>query len=124
MDQSTLHSLRQLDHTALQTILTALNGAKNSLRRDACGDWIIQGSRGEIRSCNGHFAICLACHSKLAWTYAKKKLEGFTVVVQDGDEEGVLYITRIPLETEIATLRDYIGLHQTRDAPPNAFHPG
>jgi hypothetical protein len=125
MDKSTLHSLRQLDHTALQTILTALNGAKNALRRDACGDWTIQGSRGEIRSYNDQFAIYLACHSAKAWTFAKKQLAPLIQTIsQDGDDEGIFILRRIPEEDEVALLRHYIGLRQTRDAPQNSFHPG
>jgi hypothetical protein len=121
MDQSTLHDRRQQDHAALQNLLTTLNGAKNALRRDACGDWMIAGLRGQIRTCDGRFTVYIACHSKQAWTFAKRKLEGFTFLAYDGDEEGVLYLTRIPLGAEIATLRNYIGLRQTRDATAHAF---
>jgi hypothetical protein len=117
MDQSTLHALRQHDHIKLQTLLVALNGARNSLRRDACGDWMIEGSRGQIRPCNDQFSIYLACHSIRAWNAAKKQLAGITTVSQDGDEEGILTMTRTPEPREGVILRDYIGLRQTRDAP-------
>jgi hypothetical protein len=121
MDKSTLHTLRQHDHIALQTLLTTLNGAKNALRRDGCGDWMIEGSLGEIRRDADRFIVYLGCHSKRAWTSAKRRLADFTAVLDDGDEEGILLLTRIPLEAEIATLRDYIGLRQTRGAPAHAF---
>jgi hypothetical protein len=52
------------------------------------------------------------------WTYAKKQLAGFATVHQDGDDEGVLVLIRMPSESEAATLRHYIGLRQTREVPP------
>jgi hypothetical protein len=55
----------------------------------------------------------------LTWTAAKKQLAAFTTVSQDGDDEGILVLSRMPDEDEAATLRHYIGLRQTHD-----IHPG
>ena len=121
MDQSELHRLRAQDRDELSTLLTMLHGAMNALRRDECGDWTIFGSRGHIRACDGTFHIYVQCHSVRAWNFAKKQLAGFTTAHQDGDDEGILVLSRMPDETEAETLRHYIGLRQTREVSPEAM---
>jgi hypothetical protein len=118
MDQPGLNRLRVQDRAELVTLLTTLNGAMNALRRDECGDPTIFGARGHIRACDGTFHVYIACHSPKAWTYAKRQLAGFATVHQDGDDEGVLVLSRMPSEGEAETLRHYIGLRQTREVPP------
>ena len=119
MDQPGLNRLRAQDRDELSTLLTALNGALNSLRRDECGDWTIAGSRGHIRACDGMFHIYVRCRSPMHWTYAKKQLAGFATIHQDGDDEGILSLTRMPNADEAATLRSYVGLRQTRNVGPD-----
>jgi hypothetical protein len=119
MDQAKLNRGRAQDRAELVTLLTAVNGAMNSVRRDDCGDWIIAGSRGTIRACNGKYLVYIPSGSAMAWTYAKKQLASFTTPHQDGDDEGILTLSRMPDENEAATLRRYIGLRQTRDIPPD-----
>ena len=53
------------------------------------------------------------------WTHAKKQLAGFATVHQDGDDEGILLLTRMPNANEAATLRSYVGLRQTRNVGPD-----
>jgi hypothetical protein len=117
MDQVRLHRLRLQDHAELEALLTALNGAKNAICLDACGDWMINGSRGTIRASGGKFYVYILSGSSRAWTYAKKALASFAVLSQDGDEEGILAFSRMPEADEAETLRSYIGLRQTRDVP-------
>jgi hypothetical protein len=119
-DQAKLKHLRQEDLAELDTLLCALNGARNALRRDECGDWAITGSRGTVRACGGKYFVYIASGSALAWTWAKRKLASFTTVSQDGDEEGILLLDRMPTPEEAETLRGYIGLRQTqtRDVTP------
>jgi hypothetical protein len=119
MDQAKLNRGRAQDRTELETLLTAVNGAMNSVCRDDCGDWTIAGSRGTIRACNGKFYVYIPSGSVRAWGFAKKALAGFTTPHQDGDEEGILVLTEMPDQEQAASLRDYIGLRQTRDVPPD-----
>jgi hypothetical protein len=90
----------------------------NALRRDECGDPTIFGSRCHIRACDGTFYVYVECRNALHWTHAKKQLASFSMVHQDGDQEGVLALCRMPDESEAATLRRYVGLRQTRAMPP------
>jgi hypothetical protein len=120
MDQATLHRLREQDRAELGTLLTAINGAMNTLRRDACGDWTISGSRGHIRACGGTFFVYIEGRSARAWTYAKKQLHGICPVAsQDGDHEGILTFSRMPDADEAVMLRQYVGLRQTREVSPD-----
>ena len=49
----------------------------------------------------------------------RRQLSAFTTVHQDGDDEGVLVLSRLPDESEAETLRHYIGLRQTRNVGPD-----
>src|SRR5262245_3583600 len=117
MDQQTLNRLSAQDRADLAGLLTALNGAGNSLRRDDCGDWTIAGSRGTVRSCDGMFRAYVSCRLARRWGAVKKALAAFCVADQDGDDEGVLRLIRLPVDSEIERFRDVIGLRQTRAAP-------
>ncbi|MET4244606.1 hypothetical protein [Bradyrhizobium sp. RT10b] len=119
MDQPGLNRLRAQGRDELSTLLGVLHGAMNALHRDECGDWTIAGSRGHIRACGGTFHVYVQCRSPMHWTYAKKQLAGFAIVHQDGDNEGILLLTRMPSESEVETLRRYIGLRQTRNVGPD-----
>jgi hypothetical protein len=104
MHETALNHLRQLDRADLAVFLTAVNGAKNALKRDECGDWIIIGTRGTIRACNGAFSVFVAGRSRRHWFFVKKALAGFCSITQDGDDEGVLRLTRLPAGEEIVQI--------------------
>ncbi len=46
-------------------------------------------------------------------------LFGIAAVSQDGEDEGILLLTRAPDANEAPTLRGYLGLRQTRDVGPD-----
>jgi hypothetical protein len=120
-----LARLQQQDRVALSSMLVSLNGAKNALRRDQCGDWTIRGSRGHVRACGKRFSVYVTTQSARAWTFAKRALD-FCQLSQDGDDEGILTLDRLPSSAEAEIMRQYIGLRQTRDVPPeraSALHP-
>jgi len=141
MDHARLKSLRQQDRDDLAGLLVELHGAGNALRRDECGDPVVAvpmiegswrwrlatikamaaGSRGEIRSCNGKAMVYVAGRSARHWTAIKQALASFTTIGQDGDDEGVLQLDRVPAGDEAAKLRAVIGLRQTRPAPACGF---
>jgi hypothetical protein len=114
MHQQALYRIRALDRGDLVTLLGVINGASNSLRRDEGGDWAVIGSRGSIRACGGTFSVFVAGRSRRHWFFVKKALAGFCAVAQDGDDEGILRLNRLPIGEEAARLRAVIGLRQTR----------
>jgi len=117
MDRAHLNMRRQQDRASLEGLLSSLNGAINALRRDECGDPVIMGTRGKIYACEGIFSVYAVGRSPRHWTFIKRSLAGFCTVTQDCDDEGFLRLDRMPHAHEGATLRDVIGLRQTR---PNA----
>lgn len=115
MDQAKLNHLRLQDRAELETLLDALNGAKNAIKRDECGDFVIAGSRGTVRACDGKYYAYIPCRSAATWKNAKKKLASLATPSQDGDQEGILLLSRMPDTDEAETLRSYIGLRQTHN---------
>lgn len=106
-------------------LIEALGARENSLRRDECGDWRINGRFGCIWSepMDGvvGYQIYFRGASELeeptttqAWTWAKKGLS-FCRVTQDGDAEGMLFLDRLPTETEAAILRDKLKIAKKRE---------
>ena len=71
--------------------------------------------RGTVCACNGKYYVYIPSGSAKAWTYAKKLLASFATPSQDGDEEGILLLSRMPDADEAETLRSYIGLRQTHN---------
>jgi hypothetical protein len=43
--------------------------------------------------------IYVSCETKMGWTYAKKAL-GFAKLTNDGDDEGALFLDRLPTKSE------------------------
>jgi hypothetical protein len=52
--------------------------------------------------------------SRKAWTYAKRTLS-FTRVTQDGDEEGMLIMDRLPTAEEAEAFGSYLGINKERE---------
>ncbi len=102
-----------VQRSALLKFAEALNSASNAFRRDECGDPRINGSRGHAYAAlvggKPGFQLYCICESKQAWTWAKK-LMTFAKVTQDGDEEGILFLDRLPTATEAEIIRSYLGI--------------
>jgi hypothetical protein len=122
MHPDALAQIRKLDREDLGVMLRVLHGAKKALKaRDECGDPVIAGSRGAIRACNGTFSIFVkCCESRKRWNNIKRATAGFAVCTMDGDDEGVLRLTRLPEGEEIALVRKIVGIRQTLTMPSSA----
>jgi hypothetical protein len=107
---------------ALLLFARTLGSAPRALRRDGCGDPYIFGCDDE--DFGGHvsavagtldapttpgFMIHVRTHSPMAWTYAKRALS-FAAIVNDGDVEGSLFMSRVPTATEAEAIRRYTGV--------------
>jgi hypothetical protein len=122
MHPDVLAQLRKLDREDLGMMLRVLHGAKRALKaRDECGDPVIAGSRGAIRATNGTFSIYVrCCDSRKRWNNIKRATADFAIRTMDGDDEGVLKLTRLPVGEEIALVRKIIGIRQTQTMPSSA----
>jgi hypothetical protein len=99
---------------ALLAFARALNSSPRALRRDECGDWRIGGNRGHAYAVPGGFQFYCAPGSTRAWTFAKRAMS-FAKVTQDGDEEGILFLDRLPTEAEAGIMRRYVAIPKRRE---------
>jgi hypothetical protein len=83
-----------------------------TLTRDACGDWAIFGRLGHIYAAPEGFQLVISTGERpKAWTWIKKRLT-FCRLSQDGDDEGVLLLDRIPTPAEAELIREALGIRQ------------
>jgi hypothetical protein len=103
--------------------LAAALGSRNSvLRRDECGNWRIEGTRGWVYAVSGTLnrpdraglQIYCAPGSARAWASARKTM-AFAELALDGADEGLLFLARMPTPEEAAILRDKLGIAKKRE---------
>jgi hypothetical protein len=97
------------------SLLEALGASPLSLRRDACGDWRINGSRGHVYTWGDGrtwWVFVSERRSGQHWTWTKKRLVGIMEITQDGDEEGAGRLHGLPTEEQAAVLRDVLGIRK------------
>ena len=107
---------------ALLKLVSALGCREAALRRDECGDWRIEGSNGHVYAVPGHmdqpkrpgFMLYAMAGSPKAWTFGKRAL-AFAKIVNDGDEEGVFVMHRLPTTVEAGLIRRYCGITKRRE---------
>ena len=105
------------DRACLRLMHAALNAAHNAVRLDECRLWAIRGSRGYASTWGDGQTWMLAVGSKTPrhWTFAKQRIAAFpglAQVTQDGDDEGVLRLMRLPSPVEAAEIRRMAGIRQ------------
>jgi hypothetical protein len=98
----------------LLKLLDALNASTRTLRRDACGDWSIQGKDGKIYGDGRGFLLVVSTNeSARRWGFVKKRL-AFAELRQDGDDEGALHLDRLPSPAEAELIRDALGIRKRK----------
>ena len=109
---------------ALLRFAKALGCRDNALRRDENGDWRIGGSKGHVYAIPGTleqpasvgFQVFVAgSGTSRQWTAVKNAMKGFTRLVNDGDDEGALFMGRLPSPNEAETIRRYCGVAKKRE---------
>lgn len=109
MTETIRHTNRLHDKILLQGLSDALDTSHQRIRLDPCRDWNIKGTRGHIFTDAKLWYVFVAASSKRHWTAIKHKLQ-FMELSQDGDDEGVLKLERMPTPAEAKTIRAVIGL--------------
>jgi hypothetical protein len=80
---------RRADRELLLALCEALSISKGRIRRDPCGDWIIEGLRGHILTDGVDAFAFIAAGTARRWERTKRVLN-FMTMIQNGDEEGIL----------------------------------
>jgi hypothetical protein len=94
------------DKQHLEAMLTALDASRRALER-RCGDWQISGSDGHVMTDSRGFLFYVSTgESPRRWTGIKKRL-GFCRLTQDGNDEGCLYLERLPKAEAASRCRPY-----------------
>jgi hypothetical protein len=105
-----------IDRERLVALLTALDASSRCLERPVCrgwvGDWQITGKHGHAMT-NGAGYLLYAHATPRRWTSIKQSL-AFCKLSQDGDDEGILYLDRLPAAAEAEAIRDAIGIRKRR----------
>lgn len=101
----------------LDEIAQALNVR---VRKGEDGEFVIQGSRGNIHRDGTGYSLAVFCESAREWGFAKKDLS-LCRVTQDGDQEGVLHLARLPDENEAQVIRERLGIKKIPEYTPEAL---
>ena len=96
--------------------MPALGCSDTALRRDECGDPVIAGKHGHIYAVCGTLdepkkpgiMIYVSCETMKGWTYAKR-------AQNDGDEEGTVFLGRLPSKSEADAIRSYCRIRKKAD---------
>lgn len=102
---------RENDKILLEKLSEHLSTSEDRIRLDDCGDWNIFGRRGHIFTDSKLWYIFVAETTKRKWSAIKAKLK-FMEVSQDGDDEGILKLERMPLQEEAEAIREVLGLNK------------
>jgi hypothetical protein len=109
---------------ALLELMPALGCSDTALRRDECGDPRIAGKHGHIYAVCGPkgsgFMIYVNCETGMGWTYAKRAL-AFAQLANDGDDEGAVFLDRMPSKSEAETIRRYCGIRKRAELSEESF---
>ena len=109
---------------ALLKFAKALGCRDNALRRDENGDWRVNGTKGHVyavpgtldeRKVEGFQMFVIGCQTSRQWTAVKAAMKGFASLTNDGDDEGALFMGRLPSPNEAETIRRYCGVAKKRE---------
>jgi hypothetical protein len=114
------------DRASLKVLLTALDASEIALRRDLVrgggrsGDWSIRGRLGHVYPDGDGYLVCVVAdderdQSARRWSNVKERLAGICRLTQDGDDEGCLYLHRLPAPHEAAVIREALGIRKRRN---------
>jgi hypothetical protein len=110
------------DKQAQGALVAALSASSLSLRRDECGAWRINGSRGHIYTWgdNETWVLYIGSGTARGWKSHKKRL-GFCRVTQNGDTEGYLRLMSLPTPEQAALIREVLGIRKRGSANQGSY---
>jgi hypothetical protein len=110
-----------IERSHLGAFLTAIDGSATALERPHCRGWIgdhqITGKHGHVLAAYPGFLLYVT-GTVQRWKKAKRLLPG--TVTQDGDDEGIIRLDRLPTAAEVEAIRGVIGIRRRRHFSPEA----
>ena len=107
---------------ALLKLVKALGTRDSALRRDECSDWRLEGKKGHVYAIPGlvgakplkaGFHVFVMGWSTAGWNRAKDALD-FATLTNDGEDEGAVFLDRLPTLAEADAIRHWTGLPKRR----------
>jgi hypothetical protein len=95
--------------SALLALARILGSRDSALRRDELSDWRINGAHGHIYAVPEGFQIFVMGWTSRGWNAAKKALAAADLT-NDGDDEGALFLDRLPTAEEAEAIRHWVGV--------------
>jgi hypothetical protein len=125
------HSSPERDERAcLKALLATLDASDIALKRDLVrgegrtGDWAIYGRLGHIYPDGAGYLLCVVAderdQSARRWNNVKARLARICELTQDGDDEGCLYLDRMPAAHEAGLIREALGIRRKRQLSDEA----
>jgi hypothetical protein len=119
------------ERASLKILLAALDASETMLRRDLVrgegrsGDWSIRGRLGHVYPDGDGYLVCVVAddereQSARRWTNVKARLAAFCRLTQDGDDQGCLYLDRLPAPHEADVIREALGIRKRRTVTDDA----
>ena len=110
------------DRTHLEPFLGAIDASPVALERPNCrvwaGDYQITGRHGHVLADQPGYLLYVT-GTVQRWKKAKRILPG--TVTQDGDDEGIIRLDRLPTSGEAESIRDLIGIRKRRQMTAEAL---
>ena len=103
------------DRTHLEPFLGAIDASSVALERPNCrgwlGDYQLTGKHGHVLADHPGYLLYVT-GTVQRWKKAKRIFPG--TVTQDGDDEGIIRLDRLPTPIEAESIRDLIGIRKRR----------
>jgi hypothetical protein len=110
------------DRAHLEPFLAAVDASPTALERPNCRGWVgdyqISGKHGHVLADPPGFLVYVTGTAQ-RWKKAKRVLPG--MVTQDGDDEGIVRLDRLPTPAEAEAIRDLIGIRKRRHMTAEAL---
>lgn len=97
------------DKRLLNTLSKYLKISPSRMRLDVYGDWNVVGKKGKIFTDGQLWYLYVSPENSRVWNNIKKKL-AFMDLSQDGEDEGILKLERMPSESEAKVVRKVLGM--------------
>ena len=113
----------------LLKLAEALGCRDNALRRDECGDWRINGKHGHVYAIPGTltrrttpgFHFFVMNWTAKGWNSAQRGLSTFMETTNGGDDEGAMFLNRLPTEKEAVLIRHWLGIAKKAEFSPEVL---